>query len=39
MAAVYARLIKAGTKRNGHIMTIDDVPEKIRAEVEALLED
>jgi hypothetical protein len=31
MAAVYAKLIKAGVK------TLDDVPEKLRAEVEALL--
>lgn len=38
MAAVYARLIRTGTKRNGRVMTIDDVPERIRAEVAALLE-
>ena len=31
MAKIYANLIKKGIK------TIDDVPEKIRAEVEALL--
>jgi hypothetical protein len=31
MAAVYAKLIKAGVK------TLDDVPEILRAEVEALL--
>lgn len=31
MAAVYARLIRAGKK------TLDDVPENLRAEVEALL--
>lgn len=31
MAAVYADLIRKGRK------TLDDVPEKIRAEVEALL--
>lgn len=33
MAKIYANLIKKGKK------TIDDVPERIRAEVEALLEE
>ena len=33
MAKIYANLIKKGKK------TIDDVPERIRAEVEAMLEE
>lgn len=37
MAVIYYKRIKAGAYYQGHIMTIEDVPEKWRAQVERML--